>query len=238
MTPRVRHFVSRVPDPETFHWFDLGALPRQPVDLGIDARLERLITHLPFAHCALVFADADGHSSMLALWEGASSVTVAGLVDVGGHLAPIEPLGYTVAADGIRVVRMKGAENTEDRHQQAMVILAVLEGFLRTLDARGYTCWRPKASGSFLNKRRAAKGKPPAAWVWRTVIIDPARDNPADGGETPAASRGVRAHDRRGHWRRLSKDRIVWVRACRVGKPSLGAVFHDYRLSEGGGAAT
>ena len=99
MTPRVRYFVSRVPEPETFHWFDLGLLPRDPVDLGIDVRLERLITHLPFPRCALVFVDADGRSTMLSLLEGTASVTVAGIVDIGGgQHAPIEPLAYVVSA--------------------------------------------------------------------------------------------------------------------------------------------
>lgn len=231
MTPRIRHFVSRIPEPETFHWFDLGQMPRDPVDLGIDARLERLITHLPFPRCALVFVDADGRSTMLALYEGATSVTVAGIVDAGGsQYVAIEALAYVVSEDGIRVVERHGAIHARDRHLQSMAILAVLQGFLRKLDASGNTCWQPSPRGGFLNARRAAKGKPPAAWIWRTVHIEPGIDQDAEG-PAQGTGRRLRAHDRRGHWRRLGPDRVVWVRSCRVGDASLGVCLHDYRLA-------
>ncbi len=231
MTPRVRYFVSRVPDPQTFHWFDLGRLPREPVDLGIDARLERLITHLPFPRCALVFVDADGRSTLLSLLEGAASVTVAGIVDIGGgQHAPIEPLAYVVSEDGVRVARPPGVPGTPDRHEQSLAILAVLQGFLRTLDARGDTCWQPTAKGGFLNAKRAAKGKPPAAWIWRTVRIEASRDaEPQETGQP--SGRQLRAHDRRGHWRRLGTDRLVWIRACRVGSAQAGVSEHDYLMT-------
>jgi hypothetical protein len=231
MTPRVRYFVSRVPEPETFHWFDLGLLPRDPVDLGIDVRLERLITHLPFPRCALVFVDADGRSTMLSLLEGTASVTVAGIVDIGGgQHAPIEPLAYVVSEDGIRVSSPAGVQNTHDRHEQSLAILAVLQGFLRALDTRGDTCWQPTAKGGFLNAKRAVKGKPPAAWIWRTVRIEASRD--AEPG-TPGrpSERHLRAHDRRGHWRRLGTDRLVWIRACRVGSTQVGVSEHDYLIN-------
>jgi hypothetical protein len=235
MTPRVRYFVSRVPEPETFHWFDLGSLPRDPVDLCIDARLERLITHLPFPRCALVFVDADGRSALLALHQGATSVTVAGMVETGsGQHVPIEPLAYVVSEDGIRVAHPPGgAPNAPDRHEQSLAILAVLLGFLRTLDARGDACWQPIAKGGFLNEKRAAKGKPPAAWVWRTVHIEASReDEPQESrAHGPLSERHLRAHDRRGHWRRLGQDHLIWIRACRVGSTLVGVSEHDYFLN-------
>ena len=230
MTPRVRHFITRVPEPESFHWFDLGWLPRHSVDLVVDAQMERLITHLPFPRCALVFADADGREAMLALYEGATSVTAAGIVDAGGgRYVPIEALAYIVAEDGIRIARPPGVETTQDRRLQSMAILSVLHRFLRALDADGSTCWQPQSRGGFLNAKRAAKGKPPAAWSWRTVRIDPSVDAEREAMGQPTGRR-LRAHDRRGHWRRLGEDRLVWVRACRVGDASMGASMHDYRV--------
>lgn len=37
-------------------------------------------------------------------------------------------------------------------------------------------------------------------------------------------------HDRRGHLRKLASGKTVWIKQCKVGKASLGTVFHDYEV--------
>ena len=94
MMSAARYFVARAPDPETFHWFDIRLRPRHAVDLSIDDDLVRLVSHLPFDRCAVCFVDADGRRAMLALNQGALSVTAAGLIDVGGgKMEPIPAAG-------------------------------------------------------------------------------------------------------------------------------------------------
>lgn len=62
----------------------------------------------------------------------------------------------------------------------------------------------------------------------RTVIIEPSQAKAHPTGGTHASPR---LHDRRGHLRRLRGGKNVWVRPCKVGDASLGAVFHDYEVA-------
>jgi hypothetical protein len=39
-------------------------------------------------------------------------------------------------------------------------------------------------------------------------------------------------HERRGHLRRLKTGKNVWVKSCKVGDASKGAIFHDYAIKE------
>jgi len=41
-----------------------------------------------------------------------------------------------------------------------------------------------------------------------------------------------RLHERRGHLRRLKTGKNVWVKSCKVGDASKGAIFHDYAIKE------
>ena len=40
------------------------------------------------------------------------------------------------------------------------------------------------------------------------------------------------AHDRRGHWRNYASGKKGWVKECKVGSPSKGIVFKDYKIKE------
>ncbi len=101
-------------------------MSRHAVDLSIDDDLVRLVSHLPFDCCAVCFVDADGRRAMLALNQGASSVTAAGFVDVGGgKMEPIQPLAYALSEAGIHLLDRNGAVRSQERREQAYAILAV-----------------------------------------------------------------------------------------------------------------
>jgi hypothetical protein len=79
---------------------------------------------------------------------------------------------------------------------------------------------------TFLNQRRIEKGKPPK-YTWHTLVVGfeaVVRENRGGSHASP------RHHDRRGHQRRLRNGKTVWVKACKVGDPSKGAVFKDYAV--------
>ncbi len=80
---------------------------------------------------------------------------------------------------------------------------------------------------AFINNKRKAKNKPPF-YSYKTLHF-----NPVDSGEKIITSRGgthasPRVHLRRGHIRRLSNNRRVWVQQCVVGSKQLGSVEKDY----------
>lgn len=81
------------------------------------------------------------------------------------------------------------------------------------------------------NIKRAKKGKLPRFSYW-TLHIEV--DSDTEGGGQAGGSRRhapPRLHVRRGHIRRLSDGRRVWVRAALVGDKSRGAVVKDYRVT-------
>ena len=60
-------------------------------------------------------------------------------------------------------------------------------------------------------------------------VIEPTAPRQEAKGGTHASPR---QHDRRGHLRRLKSGKNVWVKPHKVGDPSKGVVFHDYRILE------
>lgn len=78
-----------------------------------------------------------------------------------------------------------------------------------------------------LNKKRAAKGKLPFV-DYKILTIDGAGTTTPTNGGTHASPR---QHLRRGHIRRLSDERRVWVQQCMVGDPRKGLIVKDYRVT-------
>lgn len=77
-----------------------------------------------------------------------------------------------------------------------------------------------------LNKKRAAKGKLPFV-DYKILTIDGAGTTTPTNGGTHASPR---QHLRRGHIRRLSDERRVWVQQCMVGDPRKGLIVKDYQV--------
>ena len=87
-------------------------------------------------------------------------------------------------------------------------------------EAPTYSCTpSPKNAG------RIKRGKRPL-YEFSTVVIPKPRPLYSDGkGGTHASPR---LHERRGHFRKLKSGAEVWVRACKVGDVSNGAVLQTY----------
>jgi hypothetical protein len=77
------------------------------------------------------------------------------------------------------------------------------------------------------NMRRKYAKAGVRGWTWHQVTIDleRARVKHAAFGGTHASPRW---HIRRGHWRRLSGGRRIFVSQCQVGDPARGGVVKDY----------
>lgn len=107
----------------------------------------------------------------------------------------------------------------------ANVVLAVVGNWYRLL-AQGIAAYKPHVRQTFTNRRKIAQGKTPT-YDWTTVYIEPVKERSESKGGTHASPR---LHDRRGHLRRLRSGRNVWVKPCKVGDASKGAVWHDYAI--------
>jgi hypothetical protein len=129
------------------------------------------------------------------------------------------------AVDG-RMVRYGPVDEGETiKEDEAQMILGFVSAWLASLNRRG-EAYVPSVAKTFTNQRKIAQGKTPT-YDWHTVAIEPAQAKRESQGGTHASPR---AHDRRGHLRRLRSGKIVWVRDCRVGNAALGAVFKDYEV--------
>jgi hypothetical protein len=218
MTPLVSKAVKFSPDPESATWFDVGVIAeseekRVPVDF---------LMKLPFPRTAVTGIDGSGAQFVFWLAEGENSVTVGG----GSltHQRYFEPFAYLVVDGELKAYRKEGELPTVDVKSAITMIAAILDRL-----SGGGTAYRPEATKSLINRARAAKGKPPALFSWTTVNVEPAQERGGHQGGTHASPR---LHDRRGHWRTYPSGKRGWVKACKVGDASRGAVFHDYQIKE------
>jgi hypothetical protein len=222
MTPLITELIGLAPDPELYHWFDLGRLPERstvPVDGDLMA--------LPYERNVIVCTDSSGARIMLSVIGGGGSVAVGGLSFAPGQLPQdITPFTYLYTPEGMRVYGINGKAPPRDHY---LPVMAVVSTFLSSL-SQGGTAYTPTAKRSLINSRRAAKGKGPILFDWHTVTVKPSPPKTDHQGGTHASPR---LHDRRGHWRTCKSGKKVWVRDCKVGDASKGVVFKDYRVPTG-----
>lgn len=220
MTPLISELVKLAPDPELYHWFDVGDMP---LEAGFVADDELFC--LPYERTVVVGRDADGSKFMMSLIGGGESVAVGGLLFVGHYPQDITPFSFVNTTDGIRVYGVKGEPPSK---AQYMPVMAIVATFLRGLQ-KPTQAHVPVARKSLINSKRAAKGKGPVLFDWHTVEVAPATQKMPHQGGTHASPR---LHDRRGHWRTMKKSgKRVWVRDCKVGDASKGVVFKDYEVT-------
>ena len=105
-------------------------------------------------------------------------------------------------------------------------------GFCLTVNASNVKRLRMAAPDK-LNKKRLAAKKPPFFESWILDVF--AKDSPADAQGSGAGAGvtdrvGPRLHLRRGHIRRLDRDRITFVRATTVGSVKTGQIDKTYRV--------
>ena len=219
MTPLIQKAVRMAPEPETAMWFDVGQMQRWE---GGQVANE-IVLNLPFSRTGIVGLDQDGKDFALWLTQGSDAVAVGGASMWHGKY--MEPFVYLLTNEGIRYHREDRAITQEDVRPVFRMVCAVLI----KLAEQSQTAYKPIPTNSFINRKRASKGKSPIAFDWHTVEIGPKAIKNAPQGGTHASPR---LHDRRGHWRSLKSGRQVWVKACKVGDASKGVVFKDYQLTE------
>ncbi len=78
-----------------------------------------------------------------------------------------------------------------------------------------------------LNKKRIAKGKLPFVEYKILTVAHSHHPDISLGGHHASP----RQHLRRGHIRRIAKNRTVWVHQCLVGDPKKGTIVKDYRVN-------
>jgi hypothetical protein len=232
MTPFIRStmrwMVEAGIDPTEMQWFDIsGTMDQSSVDQHWLHEYRP-----PFERCMVVWQGyTKTHQSYEFLMTVVGADPECGIVlDVhkgpSGQIPRKLPLMIYTFSDG--TIRYGAAhEKDEISTKDADVVLAVVANWYRLL-AQGCSMYRPQVSQSFTNRRKIAEGKAPS-YDWTTVYIEPSKRRSEGAVNTHASPR---MHDRRGHLRRLSGGRNVWVKQCKVGDASLGTVWHDYSIRE------
>ena len=163
MTPLIQEAVRLAPHPETAMWFDVGTMEplaestRTPVDV---------LLHLPFKRTGIAGVDSKGRKFSLWMTAGDQSVTTAGCT-----MEPVNyfaPFAYIRTDDGLRYYN----NDKEVTRQQIDPVLRMVCAVLNKLSGGGQG-YKPTPKQTFLNRKRAAKGKPALTFDWHTVEIGP-----------------------------------------------------------------
>jgi len=222
MTPLIREMVALAPDmAEQMHWFDCGTAPE-----GLLVNLDSVNDNpLPYDQCAVCGMVDDGGKWIILLRQVDQVVGVAAWSLRAKRYDKHPSFTYVRTDEGLRIASID--ENPQGT-EAARGVLAAIGRWLMSLTPQTQA-YRATARPSFINSKRRAKGKPPALFDWRTVVIAPPPEPGPPKGGTHASPR---LHDRRGHWRTTASGKRVWVRACKVGDASKGVVFKDYKIKE------
>jgi hypothetical protein len=227
MTPLVKKFYKLVKDAHKSHWFDIGDLQGNAVDLDAET-----LVYLPFPDITVVGTDKGLPFALHALTSketlsaGRPVVAVAGFALAPGFIAlPILSYGCSEAGD-LQFWRKDG--KSFDDVAQGM--LGTLQHLVKSLDHGPRAAFHPEPVQSFTNQRKIAQGKPPSI-TWKTVLVQGNTKRPGKGHDSLTTGHASpRAHTRRGHWRNLQSGKKIWVRDCTVGDTKQGKVFHDYLI--------
>lgn len=217
MTPLIQKAVRMAPEPETAMWFDVGQIKKwEGGQIAND-----IVLNLPFPRTGIVGLDQTGKDFALWLTQGTDSVIVAGASMWHGKY--MKPFAYLLTDEGIRYYE-KDRMITQEEVRPAFTMVCAT---LIKLAEQSFNAYKPVPQNSFINRKRSAKGKSPIIFDWHTVVIGPKLIKNAPQGGTHASPR---QHDRRGHYRKLPSGKIAWVQPCKVGDPSKGIVFKDYKI--------
>lgn len=208
-------------------WFDLsgGFTDQQRADL------DPVMTHRPpFDKCFVVWkGKTKTHASYEVLMLVAGNDPEDGINvsmwkgPTGTRLRPIPAMFYFIEGDQIRY----GAVNDDEPVDKELAELMLAQvGVWYGLMDRRIEAYVPTVRDTFTNRRKIQQGKAPTL-DWTTVYIEPAKPRSDSKGGTHASPR---LHDRRGHLRRLPSGKNVWIKSCKVGDASKGAIFHDYKI--------
>ena len=148
MTPLIQKAVRFSPESELAMWFDVGQmtyLQEQTVDPNI-------VMHLPFPMTGIAGLDSSGKDFCLWLVQGENSVTVSG--GSMWHKSYFEPYAYVQQEAKIALYRKNKAVTYEELMPVHRMVVATLIKL-----ANASTGYRATPKNTFINKKRAAKGK-------------------------------------------------------------------------------
>lgn len=231
MTPLVREFYKLVPNAHKSHWFDVGDLKGQAVDL--DAQT---LVYLPFPDITVVGTDKGKPFALHVLTSQDTTSSGNPLVAVAGFaLTPefmaLPILSYGCSETGDLQFWRKDGKGFDD---VAQGMLGTLQMLVQSLDHGPRTAYKPTPVQSFTNRRKIAQGKTPAI-TWNTITVQPKPRTETvqpDTGPGTTGHASPKAHTRRGHWRTLKSGKKVWVKDCRVGDFKQGLALHDYKIRQ------
>jgi hypothetical protein len=211
-----------------WHWFDLSGELRN--EHTIDPEPVLKTCRPPFAQTVMVYrAVRDGviHDLMLTILgdDPVEGIRVMMTVRLNmGKTVALRPFQYSIR-DGqlLTDLPVDAPEKEVVDRDNGLYMISLL--YQRLMQSR-LPAWLPVYERTFTNQRRIEKGKSPK-YTWETLIVGAETVARDDLGGTHASPR---YHDRRGHQRRLRNGKTVWVKACKVGDPSKGAVFKDYAV--------
>jgi hypothetical protein len=226
-TPLIRSTMQLVDDPTEMHWFDMtGAFPSR-------ATVEQNPLHIsrpPFDKCMVVYSGLASSGKpvemfMLTAGDDPEEGIVLNVWRTSPGQKPVRLPSFVYVVDGGFVRYGPVDENETVKEADAQTVLGFVSAWYSAL-SKTCTGYVPFVKPTFTNQRKIAQGKIPA-YDWHTVVVKPAQAKAEPQGGTHAPPR---LHDRRGHLRRLRSGKNVWVRPCKVGDPSIGAVFKDYEV--------
>ncbi len=208
-------------------WFDMTGC----ISDSQKANLDPLLTHRPpFEKCFVVWqGKTKSHASYEVLMLVAGDDPLDGITvsiwkgPTGTRLRPIPAMFYLIEEDKIRYGSVSDAEPVDK--ELAELMMAQIGAWYSAMDKR-IEVYVPSIKETFTNRRKIQQGKLPT-YDWTTIWIEPAKPRSEGKGGTHASPR---LHDRRGHLRRLANGKNVWVKSCKVGDASKGAIFHDYAI--------
>lgn len=220
MTPLVRQLVPLTRNAERYHWFDIGEMSNDVTTIdGSDP----IASRLAFPQCAFAYTEDGDPGVLLMTQHNETSIHVSGLASHRGQWFEVRPI--TIIYDAAAGYSGEGKGVTSEQLRVALVNVAYCA---RLLD-QGASAFAIDAQRCHINTCRAKKGKGPLKFTWHTVTIAPRPDPNEQKGGTHASPR---LHDRRGHWRNYASGKKGWVKECKVGSPSKGIVFKDYKIKE------
>jgi hypothetical protein len=208
-------------------WFDMTNC----ISDSQKANLDPLLTHRPpFEKCFVVWqGKTKSHASYEVLMLVAGDDPLDGITvsiwkgPTGTRLRPIPAMFYLIEQDKIRYGAVSDDEPVDK--ELAELMMAQIGAWYSAMDKR-VEVYVPSIKETFTNRRKIEQGKSPT-YDWTTIWIEPAKPRSGGKGGTHASPR---LHDRRGHLRRLANGKNVWVKSCKVGDASKGAIFHDYAI--------
>ena len=237
-----KYFLSVAKDMEEAVKFDLGKVEEfDQIDKefrNIDKNYKIKIPKLPFekTYFEIIFYDKKHYAAIFYLSEG----KVCGYTFCQGSTQRLHPSNndlFLVPTHQAFIENELGEISiTKDEcivpEEQALFSFAALILIIESIHIINCSnvITKDHKAGKLVNQKRKAKDKPPV-YTYKTLHLDTSEQEPAKGhgGGTHASPR---VHIRRGHIRRLTNGKTIWVQPCVVGKYTQGVVEKDYSLSD------